>query len=171
MPVVVFVRHCESEFNADPDTCRVRDCGLTPLGVRQAQALPAHEDAGLVICSPMKRCLQTLDHSGLAAAARQRGSVIVSALCREHMVSACDFFDAEDGARVESAAAVLSRVQEFAALLRHHSARFTKIVVVSHADFIWHLTSQEHGGERFGQWLANGECLTVPIQRIKYIAT
>lgn len=158
MAAVVFVRHCESLFNAHPHS-QQQDCGLTPRGAAHAARLVEHQDADLVVCSPMKRCLQTLSLSSMALDARRRGDVVVTPLCREVRADACDFLEGEDGTRAETAASVTGRVVEFRALLRRYGARFKKIVVVSHADFIWHVTSHAHGGEVFGQWLGNGECL------------
>lgn len=154
---VVVVRHCESLFNADPQ-CQQRDCGLTPRGAAQAAQLVAHQDADLVICSPLRRCLDTLRLSSVGLEARRRGAVVVTPLCREVITDACDLLEGEDDTP-ESAEALNSRVAQFRGLLQRHQPWCRKIVVVSHADFIWHLTSHAHAGEVFGQWLGNGEML------------
>lgn len=86
-----------------------------------------------------------------------------------HMTDVCDFFEHEDpDADAESELALLARVTRFKAYLRHLGQWYPRILVVSHADFIWHLTSHvvTEGGtegsrgeaaEKYGQWLGNGE--------------
>lgn len=58
-----FVRHAESEHNVPPYDVRLKDPYLTSHGRRQARALgqqfPARESVDLVVCSPMKRSIQT----------------------------------------------------------------------------------------------------------------
>jgi broad specificity phosphatase PhoE len=162
MAAVVVIRHCESLFNADPQ-CQDRNCGLTPRGAAQAAQLVAHQDADLVICSPLRRCLDTLRLSSVGLEARRRGAVVVTPLCREVIADACDLLEGED-ATPESAEALNSRVAEFRRLLCWWGTRCRKIVVVSHADFIWHLTSHAHAGQVFGQWLGNGECAELALE-------
>lgn len=76
-----FIRHAESEHNIPPYDGRLRDPYLSPHGRRQAEALgqqfPNMEDVDLVVCSPMKRTIQTAviafgDHI------RSRGKEIVA---------------------------------------------------------------------------------------------
>lgn len=61
--VVHFIRHGEAAHNVPPYDVKRRDPYLTPHGQDQAQALgqqfPNLEDVELIVCSPMKRAIQT----------------------------------------------------------------------------------------------------------------
>lgn len=57
------VRHAQSENNANPDTLRVPDPGITDVGRQQAQYLASRMDRyapTLLYCSPFLRTLQTV---------------------------------------------------------------------------------------------------------------
>ena len=203
------MRHCESLFNeheatysGEPfdedclhfedlgylrDWLRLRDCGLSARGICQAQRIRLDVQPDLVVCSPLRRCRETLRHAGIDA------PVVFTDLCREHMTDVCDFFEHEDPeADAEDTAALLDRVTRFKAFLRHLGQWYPRILVVSHADFIWHMTSRvvmesgpegsrgeaesgaSDGGaegsrgeaaEKYGQWLGNGETCDLKLKR------
>lgn len=141
---VVLMRHCESLFNeheasgvTTKDLLRLRNCSLSRRGICQAQRIRLDVQPDLVVCSSLRRCRETLSHAGIDA------PVVFTDLCREHMTDVCDFFEHEDPeADAEDTAALLDRVQHFKAFLRHLGQLYPRILVVSHADFIWHLTSR-----------------------------
>jgi broad specificity phosphatase PhoE len=58
-----FVRHAESEHNIPPYDSKLKDPYLSQHGRRQAEALgqqfPNVENVDLIVCSPMKRTIQT----------------------------------------------------------------------------------------------------------------
>lgn len=160
---LVLLRHCESLFNSGADV-KSPNVGLSAKGEAQAAALKGMADAELVICSPMLRCKQTLELSHLAKQARKNKRVIVQPLCREHCTDACDFMEGEPNSTedIESEEAVLLRVAAFQTWLRELHKKTPqkkggKWLIVGHADFFFYLTSSVTEGERFGQWLDNGE--------------
>ena len=87
-------------------------------------------------------------------------------MCREHKTDICDFFDHEDPTDLESIAELMKRVDIFKTYLKRLSKSFKTILVISHADFIWYLTSYEKCGERFGQWLENGDSVTLQLDKL-----
>jgi broad specificity phosphatase PhoE len=158
---VILLRHCESDFNraknhGEPFT--TKDCGvstkpwrLSREGICQAQAIECNTKPDLILCSPLRRCVETFMHLNVD------GPVIFTTLCREHKVDACDFFEHEDPQDLESEPVLLHRVERFKEYLQQLGESFKTILVISHGDFIWYLTSRVMGGERYGQWLGNGE--------------
>ncbi len=59
MPHVTVLRHGESEYNVGNRD--LKDCGITDKGRQQAAGLTGHYD--LVVCSPLRRARETLEHS------------------------------------------------------------------------------------------------------------
>jgi 2,3-bisphosphoglycerate-dependent phosphoglycerate mutase len=61
MPVVWFIRHGQSESNADLKTVHPAQSALTPRGVQEAQQVAAifHPEPDLIIISPFLRAQQT----------------------------------------------------------------------------------------------------------------
>lgn len=61
---IYFTRHGETEWNSRNIICGITDIGLSPKGEEQAQRLADdisenHRDIDMIICSPMKRAVQT----------------------------------------------------------------------------------------------------------------
>jgi broad specificity phosphatase PhoE len=160
---VILLRHCESEFNkheakkyGEPFT--TKDCSVSTKprrvsseGICQARTIECDVKPDLILCSPLRRCVETFTHSNVD------GPVIFTTLCREHKVDVCDFFEHEDPQDIESEPVLLQRVERFKGYLQRLGESFETILVISHGDFIWYLTSRVMGGQRYGQWLANGE--------------
>jgi broad specificity phosphatase PhoE len=156
---LLLLRHCESAFNAD-QTNRAPDVPLTLKGCREAQELTVPFNVSRVVCSPLRRCKDTLLLSELALIGKER--VHVEPLCREHRTDACDFF-IDEPVVFESVAEVVRRVDAFKELLRtRHRAAPQEDgfvwAVVSHADFLFYFTAViGEDGDYYGQWLRNGE--------------
>lgn len=124
---ITFLRHAESEFNIDP-LSTTRDCGLTPHGQTTAAQLTGHYQ--LIICSPLKRAIETLHYSQLTY-----DNIVFEPLTREHKVDSCDFFDHEEIV-IESDEELTTRGDLF--LQRYRSYH---ILVISHCEFIANITS------------------------------
>ena len=174
---LLLVRHCTSLFNTGEDITSP-DVGLSDDGKKHACTLTGCQDASLVICSPLKRCRDTLKLSKLALKARAENNIIYSSLCREHKTDICDFFEGEP-ILIETEEDILNRIEKFKEwLLQLWHTKYInveqkqpiKFMVVTHADFCFYLTgkkvktSEEDGeGELFGKWLKNGEILSWTI--------
>lgn len=159
---LVFLRHCESLFNSNPNFSQP-DCGLSLKGHKQAKSIQIPEDISTIICSPMRRCKETLN-GFMATDAEKLIPIIYTELCREHMTDPCDFYEFEKPV-MESEMEVLERINQFKIFLSHHHPN-KKILVISHADFIWYFTSNVVDGERFGTWLKNGEQMEVDFEMV-----
>lgn len=179
---VTLLRHAETDFNTGADKTS-RNVSINSVGEAQATALTGHFD--IVLCSPMRRCKQTLTLSSITYDTLEE-----CAACREHIVNACDLLEGEDEALVgESEASILARVAAVKAtvwdLVKAQPA--LRVLVVSHADFCWFLTStvteyeeEEDDAaaaagttaasapkvrkvrERFGTWMKNATFLHLP---------
>jgi broad specificity phosphatase PhoE len=159
--MISIVRHMESEFNkTNIDNI---NCGITEKGKDDAKKLSGHYD--LVLVSPLKRCQETLQYSNITYDQK-----IIVDLLREYKVNRCDFLENEE-IIFEIEKEIIMRINEFKTLLRgifegivegikiKGNYKDIKILVISHGDFIWYLTSEIEAGERFGQWLENGEMI------------
>jgi len=149
--MVTIVRHVESLYNRT--LIDSRDCGITDAGKKNAKFIKGYYD--IVLLSPLRRCRETLEYSGV-----RYGEKMTVDSIREHRVQECDFLENEDKV-TESEGDILSRVGEFKGFIKDFIARNPnkKILVITHADFVWYLTSHIVKGERFGTWLGNGEML------------
>ncbi len=144
---IYLLRHCESTFNIDP-TSLGKDCELTLLGKDQAKKLTGHYD--LVIISPLKRAMQTLELSNITY-----DYLDITHLAREHNTDICDFFTAEP-IIYETEKDCISRAEslkKYIYLMKDHD----RILLLSHHDIIWYLTSHISRSIRFGIGLQNGE--------------
>ena len=157
--MVEFLRHCESFYNVicrDDIICQdsvdFLDCGLSPDGIKQAGNLKGVYD--LVIVSPLRRCINTLEYSQI-----RYNKLVIEPLVREYRTNYCDFLENED-IILETEDEIFNRLTEFKTKLKKLITKYKKILVVTHADFIWYLTSKNplsEDMERFGVWLENGE--------------
>ena len=95
----------------------------------------------------MKRCLETLEYSQI-----RYDKLIISDLCREHKTDLYDFKQ-DEPYMIESENELLGRVVKF----RDYVKSIKPDLIISHADFIWHISSYKINGERFGKWVENAE--------------
>jgi len=128
---ITFLRHAESQFNADP-LDQTRDCGLTLRGIEQAQSLTGGPWP-LVIVSPLRRTQDTLALSQITYETREIWECV-----REQRVDPCDWLEEDDCDEVkETDEQLTARVDSF--LRRLHTevpASIDRILVVSHNEFI-----------------------------------
>lgn len=147
---LTFLRHAESKYNLNllDDV----DVTITEIGKEQASQCIGHYD--IVICSPLKRCQETLDNSKITY-----DKLIIEPLCREIISVHSDILVGEIF-EIESEENVTDRVNKFKTIL-HDLGKITSvnILVISHADFIWNFTSYWINDEQFGHWLDNAEFL------------
>ncbi|AYV75658.1 MAG: phosphohistidine phosphatase [Terrestrivirus sp.] len=142
------IRHVESEYNkTGVDT---RNCNITEKAKEDASKITGHYH--IILQSPLKRCEQTLHYSRLTY-----DKLIVLDIIREHKLAECDFMEDEDKI-IEQEYEVLDRVEQFKKYLKELPDN-QEILVITHGDFVWYLTSKVINGERFGTWLNNGELL------------
>ena len=57
---LVFLRHCESLFNSNKNN-KQPNCGLSLKGLKQAESIQIPDKISTIICSPMRRCRETLN--------------------------------------------------------------------------------------------------------------
>lgn len=147
---LTFLRHCQSEYNVDCN-CKNKDCDLTPFGKLQAKQIQGNFD--LVICSPLKRCIQTLNNSNVIYKRLE-----INHECREYRKDICDHFEDEEEL-IESEEDIKLRVNNFKKYLENFTQE--NVLVISHSDFIFYFSSIEISGELFGKWVNNGEFLII----------
>jgi len=145
---ISLLRHAESKFNTGESN--QEDVGLSKQGVQRASELKGEYD--LIICSPLRRCRETLKYSKLKATEIQ-----IDPLVREHITERSDLLPDEPYQK-ESDDAVVRRVEDFKEKVQLYSG---KILVITHADWIWYATSKILEGERFGTWVGNAEIITL----------
>ena len=63
MPILIFIRHAETEFNRDGIFAGRTDCNITKEGFEQAKKLFEEEQKHFdyIYCSPLRRTKQTLE--------------------------------------------------------------------------------------------------------------
>lgn len=63
MPILIFIRHAETDFNRDGKFAGRTDCDITQEGFKETQKLGQHVEKNFdyIYCSPLKRAKQTLD--------------------------------------------------------------------------------------------------------------
>jgi len=147
MPISL-IRHVESEYNKTG--IDVRNCNITEKAKEDASKITGHYN--IILQSPLKRCEQTLYYSKLTY-----DKLIILDIIREHKLAECDFMEDENKI-IEEECEVLDRVEQFKKYLKE-LAEDQEILVITHGDFVWYLTSKVINGERFGTWLNNGELL------------
>ena len=144
-----FLRHAESEYNADRNN-KIKNCSITQKGIEQSTKINS-TSYDLVICSPLKRTIQTLEYSNI-----KYKKLEYNILFREHKTDICDFFEDED-VIYESEEDIINRINECRILLLKKIKKYENILIVGHADFFWYLSSKIIENERFGTWLSNCE--------------
>ncbi len=160
--MIDLLRHCESIFNAFGHD--LKDCSLSQLGKEQAGHIKGKYD--LVILSPLKRTRQTLELSNITYNKLQ-----INELAREHKIDMCDFLE-EENFIIETEEELYIRIEKlkkYLNLVQKNNPK-DKILLISHYDIIWHMTSTRSAaifdcskiefGEKFGIGLKNGEIST-----------
>ncbi|UJR15988.1 hypothetical protein I4U23_002907 [Adineta vaga] len=162
---VYLLRHAESEFNVDPVNKDFIDCSITNNGQQQAASLDLTQHSfDLILCSPLRRCRQTVEYSSLLKSTSPPKFEICN-LLREHIKEKSDLLEGEqtDVFQEETDESVEKRIHElneYLSMLKlNNPSIYRKALLVSHSDFIWKLTSYEFENEKFGQWLKNCEMI------------
>ena len=141
------MRHAESLFNIGASN--EKDVGLSENGKIQASSV--EKEIEIVICSPLRRCRETLQYSQI-----KYQKLIIDPLVREMKIDTSDFLADEDEI-VETEQDMMVRVELFKNRLRKYKE--STILVITHSDFIWYLTSYLYGNERYGKYTRNAEII------------
>lgn len=149
MPIK-FLRHCEAFHNINNNYYEHNDTSLTPNGVDQAEKLTGHYD--LILCSPMRRCKETLLYSNIT-----HNKVYICNLFREYKTHNCDLMHSEEK-EFESEFEILNRISLIDTYISD-LPRDKNILIITHADLLWYLSSHVREDERFGTWIKNGETI------------
>ena len=150
---VYFLRHGESLFNLNKNNDLI-DCSLTSLGIEQSKTISNPKHYSLIISSPLSRCLQTFDHSNLTCDHFQ-----INHLFREIQTGfQSDLLNENEEVSIDSEEQIHQRIDQIKNyLIELKEKNYENILIISHADLIWYLTSKEIQGELFGNWLNNCE--------------
>jgi len=153
---IYLLRHCESLFNEN-ETNDLINCSLSRRGIEQAKQINLNsieKQFNLVICSPLYRSIQTFIYSTLSF---QR--LEVNNLFREiYLGCKSDLLHENESISIDTDESIrqrLEQIQRFLVNLKQFN--YENVLIVTHADLVWNLTSREFDGETFGQWLQNGE--------------
>lgn len=135
MSTITLLRHseCFHNINAKYDFL---NCPLTPKGITQSQKLTGHFD--LIICSPLRRCKDTLKYSNIKGSKTE-----FTELCREKMLNFADLTENDNIDYRETDDKFIKRCKEFHEYLKYQSQHYDKILVISHYLFIRALTGLE----------------------------
>lgn len=132
MSKVRLIRHAESTFNRHGS--KDNDVPITDRGKDQAKSLEGEYD--IVVCSTLKRAIQTLHNSNL-----KYKKVIFTPICREVMdTNPTNYYPGEDITH-ESSEDVKKRMTEFREFLKSLDPDNNKIAVITHSVFLNRLTS------------------------------
>lgn len=124
------MRHAQSLYNAGY-RIDIEDCELSPRGRESVVDITGHYD--LIICSNMKRALQTLENSRITYT-----SLLISDLIREYKRASCDFLKNEDPIK-ESSHDLIDRVNAFKEFL-FSLKNINTVLIISHRIFLYHLS-------------------------------
>lgn len=153
---VYFLRHGQSLFNLNENNDLI-DCSLTSLGMEQSKTIEFHSHPkhySLIISSPLSRCLQTFNHSNLTSDHFQ-----INDLFRE-IQTGCksDLLNENEEISIDTDEQIHQRIDQINNyLIELKDKNYQNILIISHGDLIWYLTSKEIHGELFGTWLNNCE--------------
>ena len=145
---IYLLRHAESLFNTGESD--ERDVELSINGLSQAKLLTGHYD--IIICSPLRRCLDTLKYSKITF-----DSLIIDPLVRERIVENSDLMVNEIRG-FEDEYELFERIKMFKNKL-NLMPNDKRILIVGHSDYFWYLTSYTFAGLRFGKWIKNAEII------------
>uniref|UniRef100_A0A6C0CMH0 Phosphoglycerate mutase family protein n=1 Tax=viral metagenome TaxID=1070528 RepID=A0A6C0CMH0_9ZZZZ len=140
-----------------------KDVGLSDIGIQQTKSLDGHYQ--LVLCSKLKRAVQTLQYSNITY-----DKIIYTQLLREHMLDKMDLFETEDESFLETPETdqeLLFRIGRLKKLLRdllNGLKTPINVLLVGHSDFFYNATLRKvdvgRGQiEEFGRWLCYAEQL------------
>jgi broad specificity phosphatase PhoE len=149
---IYFLRHAESTFNVNPLDDFI-DCLLTPNGIQQSIDLN-NSHYSLIICSPLRRCIDTLKYSKITF-----DQFEINDLFRE-IRTGCksDLLNENEMIFIENEEQIKQRIDQINSyLLDKKQLNISNILIITHADLVWNLTAHQINGELFGTWLNNAE--------------
>lgn len=162
--MITVLRHCEALDNVTDKYGK--DTKLTYKGILQAREISGYYD--YVLCSPMARCKETLINSKI-----DYKYFKTTHLLREYVKDICDLTKNEKIYK-ETENELIKRVDELKCYLKSDEFEGMKILLITHADLIWYLTSKEkiiYDNKKnkqnikkiikFGKWLTEGEILVI----------
>ena len=151
--MIFVLRHAEAISNVM--TTNEINPPLTKKGIEDCDKICGYYDH--IICSPLLRCKQTIEHSNISY-----HEIEYLDLVREHMVEKCDLI--REGEGRENEIDILNRIELFKKHLKDKKYKKKSILICTHADFIWYLTSKVNEGRnnlRTGTWTENGQILNI----------
>lgn len=152
---VIFIRHGQSYANSGTDVNMV-DSPLTSLGREQARKIIEINNADLIICSPMRRALETFHYSPIKCS--ENTELIVSELFRE-LKSCQPNFKLLENQIVESNTVFLNRMIEAAKYIM--SLTSNNVIIFCHGGVIKALTDVDTN---------NCQLVKADLQRINWIS-
>lgn len=153
---IYLLRHCESLFNENEENDLI-NCSLTRTGIEQAKHLDSMEKQfDLVICSPLYRSIQTFIYSNLSFLRLQINELFreIYLGCKSDLLYENELIPIDDDQSIRQ---TVENINQF--LFNLTQFNYNNVLIVTHADLIWHLTSRQFNGETFGKWLNNGEMI------------
>jgi len=147
---IYLIRHGQSSANININN-NLKDVGLTDFGILQSKNINLKVD--LVICSPLKRALQTLYFSNI-----KYNKILFLEHARERKCEIGDFLDYEN-ILLESTSTYNNRIQNLANILL--DLPYNNIAIVCHGCVIASLTFK---------YLNNCEIIKADINTLKLIS-
>ena len=153
---IYFLRHAESTFNVNPSDDTF-DCPLTSNGIQQSihldcSSLPNHYS--LIICSPLRRCLDTFKFSKLTSDEFEINDLFreIRSGCQSDLLNENETIITEDEQQIKQR---INQTNDY--LLSKKQLNITNILIITHADLVWNLTAHQVNEEYFGTWLNNAQ--------------
>lgn len=132
---VVLLRHAESIYNATGDIT-IMNCGLTENGRKQASQLSGNFD--LVLISPLRRTLETLDYSNIIYKHIRHCDLL-----RERIAVNCDRLNNNE--TFESEYGFNNRMSTLHDMINYYKTKYNSIIIITHFAVIYTIT----GGKQF----------------------
>lgn len=145
--IIHVLRHCEAEHNVTKHYGL--NTQLTDQGITQAKTIVGDYD--YVICSPLRRCKDTLLHSQLIYSNYEECDLI-----REYIKNTCDMIYLDE--QVEEDIQVLERIEKFKEYIKHERFHNKKILIITHLYIILYMT---------GRHVLNGEIMDITNVKIE----
>lgn len=150
---VYFLRHGQSLFNLN-ETNDIIDCPLSSLGIEQSKTIQLNSSPqhySLIICSPLRRCLQTYSYSNFTSDRFE-----VNDLFREIQTGfRSDLLNENEQIHIDTDEEIRQRILQIENYLNELKEK--NVLIICHGDLVWYLTSKKIQGEFFGTWLNNCE--------------
>ncbi len=137
MPELYLLRHGECHFSPEGD---IFDPGLTLKGQEQAEALSSHYE--LVICSPLTRARQTLEHSNITY-----DKLIICPEAREVRNNDKRNYLPEENQHIELEQDFIKRCLKLKRKVLEYTEVYKTVLVISHCMTLFYLTALDETGD------------------------